>query len=169
MTNRSMPNDHKVGNKWRTGMRPTNAFTAEQAREINPVAGSMHNCAHCGLSFEVKPWIERQNRTKSGRRFCSKTCHATYKAQNEAGPNSADWVGGITTYRGKGWLEARAEAVTRDGGACQDCGKVVGTSIPVHHKRPFRLFATASEANALDNLICLCSRCHMRAERALAA
>ena len=166
MSVRKMPNDHKIGNAWRKGLRPANAFTSEQARTINLVHGETHKCAKCGALFEIKPWLARQNITKSGLRFCSKSCHSAYMAANLSGESSPHWVGGITTYRGKGWSVARAAAVERDGGTCQDCGRHIGRSIPVHHIRPFRLFQTAAEANRLENLVCLCQSCHMKAERA---
>lgn len=166
MSVRKMPSDHKVGNKWRCGLRPTNAFTSEQAKAMNAVQGAIHVCAQCGSSFEIKPWLERQNKTKSGRRFCGRPCHSAWKAAKESGENAADYVGGITTYRGKGWPEARRAAIERDGSTCQECGLVVGPSISVHHIRPYRLFACAAEANVLPNLLCLCQPCHMRIERA---
>lgn len=164
MSVRDMPNDHKLGNRWRTGLRPTNAFTSEQARMINLIQGESHECTLCGKIFEIKPWIARQNKTKSGNRFCSRDCHSQYMSQNFSGENSPQWVGGITTYRGKGWLRARSAAVERDNGTCRGCGKIVGKSISVHHIVPFRLFDSVEKANALDNLICLCQSCHMRYE-----
>lgn len=165
MSVRSMPNDHKIGNQWRKGIPPKNPLTRERSVELNTVRGAEYPCANCGSVFEIKPWLERQNRTRSGRRFCTKACHGDFKVREESGTNSAQWVGGKTTYRGKGWPEAREAAVSRDGGACQHCNVIIGQSIPVHHKRPYRLFATAAEANALDNLLCLCQSCHMREER----
>lgn len=165
MANRKMPNEHKFGNQWRKGIRPTNAFTSEQAKAINTVHGEIHECAQCKMQFELKPWIARQNVTKSGRRFCSKSCHSTYMAANFSGENSPQWVGGPTTYRGKGWIKARALAVARDGGKCQDCGKIVGDSISVHHIKPYRFFTSSQHANDLSNLICLCQSCHMKAEQ----
>ena len=168
MSIRSMPSDHKIGNKWREGIRPANAFTSEQAKEMNAVEREHFECAHCGNDFEVIPWIVSQNKTKSGLRFCSKTCHSLFKAENESGPNSKQWVGGITTYRGKGWLEARMLAVERDNGTCQTCGKVVGKSIPVHHITPFRLFESVEAANQIENLVCLCQSCHMKMETTVA-
>ena len=161
MQNREMPHDHLVGNKHRKGKRPTNAFTSEQVREMNSVQGNMYKCAYCGKEFEIKPWLERQNKSVSGRRFCSKGCHSKYMSEFKSGENSPLWVGGATTYRGKGWLDARKKAVNRDGGYCVDCGKFVGESIPVHHIKPFREFKSAKKANTLDNLVCLCQSCHM--------
>ena len=164
MSNRSMPNDHKIGNKWREGLRPANAFTSEQAKAINAVEKESFVCAHCGNNFEVVPWIVRQNKTKSGLRFCSKSCHSAHMAINCSGDKSTQWVGGPTTYRGRGWIDARAAAVLRDGGQCQDCGKIVGDSIPVHHIKPYRFFSSPEEANVISNLVCLCQSCHMKAE-----
>lgn len=167
MANRSMPNEHKKGNTWRAGLRPTNAFTSEQAKIMNFVQGEIHKCAECSTDFEIKPWIQRQNKSKSGMRFCCKRCHSAYMEREQSGVKSAFWVGGITTYRGKGWLEARMIAIERDSGVCQSCKSVIGESIPVHHIRPFRLFQTAAEANQPANLECLCQPCHMRKERAV--
>ena len=166
MSVRTMPNDHKFGNKWRVGLRPTNAFTSEQAKAMNKVPSEIYNCHQCRNDFEIKPWIARQNKTKSGFRFCSKKCHSSYMSKNKSGENSPHWVGGITTYRGKGWLDARMIAVNRDGGTCQDCGAYIGNSISVHHITPFRLFESAQKANLPENLICLCQSCHMKQERA---
>jgi 5-methylcytosine-specific restriction endonuclease McrA len=54
--------------------------------------------------------------------------------------------------------------VAEQNGRCADCYVSVGKSLSVHHIRPFRLFRTASEANARDNLIGLCQSCHMAIE-----
>jgi hypothetical protein len=163
MTHRVMRGPDMRGNTYRKGLRPTNAFTSERVRGSNNprwVQGETFVCEHCGQSFTRKPWLVRQNGTP---RFCSSKC---FRASGTfRGERSPTWVGGPKTYRGRGWRKARLLAVERDKGTCQRCGKVLGDSIPVHHKRPFREFATAEEANALDNLICLCQSCHMKRER----
>lgn len=164
MSVRKMSGDHKIGNKYRKGMRPTNAFTSERVKSMNTVESLKFSCSECFRDFELKPWLARQNKSKSGMRFCSKDCYASYASKNLSGKNSPLWVGGPTTYRGRGWLDARLKAVERDNGTCQRCGLSVGKSIPVHHKKPFRLFECHEEANSLDNLICLCQSCHMKVE-----
>jgi len=164
MRNRKMPHEHMKGNTLRKGIRPTNAFTSEQAKVLNAVIGNIYSCTNCGKRFEIKPWLERQNKSISGNRFCCKKCHSEFVSREKSGEKSPMWVGGITTYRGKGWLKARADAIKRDRGTCADCGKVVGKSIPVHHVRPFREFTSIAEANSIDNLICLCQSCHMKRE-----
>ena len=166
MQNREMPHEHLIGNKFRKGKRPTNAFTSERAKEINTVQGNIYECEYCGKEFEIKPWLERQNKSKSGNRFCSKECHSNYMSEYMSGENSPLWVGGVTTYRGKGWEKARLKAVKRDKGVCADCCKYIGESIPVHHIVPFRKFDSAKEANHIDNLVCLCQSCHMKREHA---
>lgn len=146
-------------------------FTSESARgENNPrwVPPVMRTCKHCATNFERKPWYIRIRGYVGD--FCSVRCRDAFKAANLSGPNAPDWVGGITTYRGKGWEAARLLAVLRDAGTCQRCRVIVGDSIPVHHVTPFRLFESAAEANRLDNLLCLCQPCHMAIEsRAMAA
>ncbi len=66
---------------------------------------------------------------------------------------------------GPNWPEQRQKARARDGFRCQICGETEkGRAHDVHHKIPFKQFASLQEANRLDNLTTLCSRCHQRAE-----
>jgi DEAD/DEAH box helicase domain-containing protein len=76
---------------------------------------------------------------------------------------------------GPNWLTQRDAARRRDGYRCRTCGAPErdGRQHDVHHIRPFREFEYLPgenevhlQANALDNLITLCSRCHRRAETA---
>lgn len=69
---------------------------------------------------------------------------------------------------GPTWPRARDAARARDTYRCQSCGMPEnGRSHDVHHKVPFRQFASAEEANRLDNLVTLCPACHRRAETAV--
>ncbi len=74
---------------------------------------------------------------------------------------------------GPNWSAQRRRALERDGYRCQRCGAPHTPERPlhVHHIRPFRTFGyipgvndAYREANRLDNLITLCSRCHRLAE-----
>jgi len=98
------------------------------------------------------------------------------------------WVGGDALERlyaegvlpapidyGPNWPAQRDAARRRDGYRCRTCGAPERESRKhdVHHVRPLREFGYAPGendayllANALDNLITLCSRCHHRAETA---
>jgi hypothetical protein len=156
-----LPTAHLQGNKFRAGKRPTNAFTSEQVRgKANPrwKQPVTLTCEHCGRVYERKQWRVNQGQT----RFWSHACFCASTLFD--GERSPLWVGGPKTYRGRNWKRARLAAVERDQGTCQSCGRHIGASIPVHHRRPYREFATPEEANALDNLICLCQPCHMRSE-----
>ncbi|MGD8752251.1 MAG: DEAD/DEAH box helicase, partial [Anaerolineales bacterium] len=66
---------------------------------------------------------------------------------------------------GPNWIIQRQRAQERDNHLCQICG--IGEKEQphhVHHKIPFRMYASYHEANRLDNLITLCVRCHQKAE-----
>jgi DEAD/DEAH box helicase domain-containing protein len=76
---------------------------------------------------------------------------------------------------GPNWSAQREAARQRDGYRCRTCGapERPQRQHDVHHVRPFREFGyvpgeneTYRQANALDNLMTLCSRCHRRAETA---
>ena len=137
-------------------------FTTETASGANNprwIEGKTFTCEQCDKQFLVKPWVVRQNGTP---RFCSRDCFEFSGVFR--GEKSPVWVGGPQTYRGRNWRKVRLRAVKRDKGICQQCGKVVGASIPVHHIQPFRNFETAAAANRLGNLVCLCQSCHMHTE-----
>ena len=148
----------------RVGCAPANKGKPSPTRGSVIKPRQSFACTLCGKMFSPPLWMVRQNASASGKRFCSKRCHGQYKRKFESGEHAPDWVGGPATYRGRGWINARKVAVTRDGGTCQGCGKHIGDSIPVHHICPFREFQTADQANRPDNLICLCQPCHMKAE-----
>ena len=69
---------------------------------------------------------------------------------------------------GPGWDQLRELVRQRDGYRCQICGTPEqGRAHDVHHKLPFRLFASAAQANRLENLTTLCPTCHHRVEAAV--
>jgi DEAD/DEAH box helicase domain-containing protein len=101
------------------------------------------------------------------------------------------WIGAETSRRleeegillapndyGPSWPDASRGARARDGHRCRQCGapEREGRAHDVHHLRPFREFGylpgenrNDRQANALDNLVTLCSTCHHRAEAARGA
>ncbi|MGN8022287.1 HNH endonuclease [Phyllobacterium sp. 22229] len=158
------PKPHMVGNNLRAGLRPANAFVSNEIRgSANPnwKDGLELLCNHCGTGFSQKPWMARQNGVA---KFCGRPCFEASGCFD--GEKSTGYVGGVTTYRGKGWPTIRAAVVADQDGNCDSCGKHVGKSLPVHHKRPFREFTSADEANERRNLIGLCQSCHMKVEHA---
>jgi DEAD/DEAH box helicase domain-containing protein len=77
------------------------------------------------------------------------------------------WTSAPIDY-GTNWSVQRDQARARDGYRCQHCGRPEGKNAHhVHHKTPFRTFASYQQANQLSNLVTLCPRCHRRAETAV--
>jgi len=77
------------------------------------------------------------------------------------------WTNDPNDY-GPNWASQRDQARARDGYHCQICGvPELGRAHDVHHKIPFRTFASYRQANQLTNLITLCRPCHRRAEVAV--
>jgi len=77
------------------------------------------------------------------------------------------WTNDPNDY-GPNWLAQRDRARERDAYRCQNCGAPEqGRAHHVHHKTPFRAFASYQQANQLSNLVALCPRCHRRAELAV--
>lgn len=69
---------------------------------------------------------------------------------------------------GPDWTNLREEVRRRDGYQCQVCGlPETNRSHDVHHITPFRFFQSHLEANRMENLLTLCSKCHRRAETAV--
>jgi hypothetical protein len=159
-------NHNLAGNKHRQGKRPTNAFNPGQNTGANNpmwVAPVVLTCTFCNATFERKPWEVNGKHGHAGK-FCSAACRDQYRAMQQSGANSPYWVGGIKTYRGRDWLRTRKIVVLNQAGCCASCGKHVGDSLPVHHIKPYREFASAEEANQLSNLVGMCQSCHMKNE-----
>lgn len=77
------------------------------------------------------------------------------------------WSSSPNDY-GPSWPATRDRVRARDGYRCQICGiPEEGRAHDVHHKIPFRLFSSPTEANQLDNLITVCPSCHHRVELAV--
>lgn len=87
---------------------------------------------------------------------------AVNRLQTEGMWNSAK------NYYGTNWNAQRRAARARDKYRCQFCGLPEGDKAHhVHHKIPFRAFASSEAANQLENLVTLCPSCHLRAESAV--
>ncbi|MCC6260765.1 MAG: DEAD/DEAH box helicase [Anaerolineales bacterium] len=78
---------------------------------------------------------------------------------------SGAWTNDANDY-GVNWSQIREAVRKRDQFTCQVCGaKEVDRQHDVHHKIPFRAFASKAEANRLENLTTLCSSCHHKVEQ----
>ena len=77
------------------------------------------------------------------------------------------WSNAPNDY-GTGWAGLTRLVRAHDGFRCQMCGvSEKDRAHGVHHKIPFRAFASPEQANRLENLTTLCQACHKRAETAV--
>lgn len=95
--------------------------------------------------------------------------YATGKRIPLSGELSPNWKGGYQPYYGPNWKKQRGLAIEKAKGTCQKCGALWSHDnrrCHVHHVIPFREFGLKryEEANDLQNLIVLCTRCHRGAE-----
>ena len=85
-----------------------------------------------------------------------------------SGPNSPTWKGGRSEYYGPNWESQRKACLRRDRFTCRRCGltqEQTGKEPDVHHLIPIRTFnKDYDRANALPNLVSLCSCCHQFVE-----
>ena len=86
-----------------------------------------------------------------------------------SGEDSPTWKGGHRHWApgrfgrdkdGLSWKTQRKLAWERDEFTCQHCHTKGSRNPDVHHISPFRV----SLSHALDNLICLCQKCHLTEE-----
>jgi hypothetical protein len=128
------------------------------ARESQKTVGRI--CQECGEMFPVRKTQLNHRPAK----YCSPECVGEHLARTRLGENHPNWKGGYEPYYGPSWRTQRRKALERDGHQCVVCG--AGGEIHVHHVRPFRVFGPENheQANALDNLVCLCPKHHAKWE-----
>lgn len=114
-------------------------------------------CGYCGKELEVIPSVFKKNKYN----YCNSECMAKHYSQLYTGENSPTWKGGKRHYFGN-WADARRKARERDQYTCQLCGRKEDSNLQlsVHHIINYREFDNKYEANQLDNLTCLCHKCH---------
>jgi len=79
--------------------------------------------------------------------------------------DAGNWSNDRNNY-GTDWTRIRDRVRARDKYQCQVCGAIETTrQHDVHHKIPFRSFASIEEANRLENLTTLCRTCHQKVEQ----
>lgn len=150
--------------------------TAEWLRETTEFEGASHprynqvevTCDYCGETFTRT----LSNDTWEGT-FCSVECKDAAHSDAMSGTDNPNWQHGESdthTY-GSEWEQTRTDVLDRDGHECVICGlsneahkRSYQGGLQIHHIEPIAEFETPVEANRLDNLITLCSRCHGRVE-----
>ncbi|KKK84943.1 hypothetical protein LCGC14_2778270, partial [marine sediment metagenome] len=85
-------------------------------------------------------------------------------SRNRAGEKHPQWKGGHRYYYGHEWERIAKSIRERDGLRCMypECTKI-GKSLHVHHIKPYRI----SRDNSANNLITLCRKHHLWADRNL--
>lgn len=106
---------------------------------------AQRECVRCGGTFYPLPGRPDQ-------RFCSRRCVFAYRAEHVIRVH----------YYGPDWPTQKQLARERDNHTCQNCGKQQQRpALDVHHMVRRGAFGSDYEtANALENLITLCRRCH---------
>lgn len=120
-------------------------------------------CAHCRERVSVPAWYA----TETQLHFCGGDCRLAW---TRARPSFEVRLGQAAKRRGANWEVQARKARERDGFTCRECGiseEDLGRKLDVHHKIPYRSFASNVEANKLEHLIALCPSCHARLEAAL--
>lgn len=135
-------------------------------KKENP-ANTLHlSCSQCGKEFYRKSYNTRDVYGT----FCSHKCYGKWRSDHLAGEDSPQWKGDAENefYGRRFWKQQRTLARERDRNTCQDCGatqNVCGFRMDVHHIVPHNRFDDPVEACALNNLICLCRKCHNKRDR----
>lgn len=95
--------------------------------------------------------------------YCDMECMSKHYAEIYSGENSPTWKGGKGHHYIGNFYHQRNKARNRDNYKCQLCGITedeYGQQMSVHHIILYRHFKNKDEANELNNLICLCEKCH---------
>lgn len=115
-------------------------------------------CVGCGRT-EMLTGYQRKRFLMGLKRFHDTECWYAYVREHPEA--SGTFRGGRMPYYGPNWRDQARRARARDGYTCQDCGEKPKQRLDVHHLVPRRTFhEDFIAANALDNLISLCKRCH---------
>lgn len=155
------PSD-KVGKYCSQCVQETDEFLGDPYAEVVNVERIERECDYCGRAMEVLA----SERNYGNGRFCSRDCLSAWMSENWTGENHHQWQGGSRRYAGR-WWRARRKALERDGYRCKNCGKSadqIGRNPDVHHIRPLKEFDDPQRAHSINNLICLCRKCHRNAE-----
>ena len=144
--------------KWGRGKTCSRKCQYQYLKKIRPHKLIQKKCLNCGKIFFKNP--STLNAKKGIGKYCSRKCRDIHWK----GINNPNYLTGGNDYRGSNWQSQKRKARKRDNYTCQNCGYVSKT-INVHHIIPYRYFNNNYlKANNIDNLICLCPKCHREAD-----
>lgn len=120
-------------------------------------------CVHMSTVGKARPQSVKDAVSKANKGRVSPNKGKKYPELS--GENSPRWNGGTTKRAQKRvskpeWKELRKIIYERDNWTCQRCKKKVHKGIQCHHKNPWE----TSHNNDVDNLVTLCTSCHMIVE-----
>ncbi|MGL5327793.1 MAG: HNH endonuclease [Peptostreptococcaceae bacterium] len=115
-------------------------------------------CSKCNSVIEIN---------KSLCNNCTKKYGSVKKASNKLYQETRKDKDIQAIYKSAKWLKVRKLAIQRANGLCEECIKLGNISYvqDVHHKVPVK--DDKSKAYDIDNLICLCRKCHLKAHQDL--
>lgn len=188
--NSSFPVNHKTKNNkfcspecrknYRKGQN-TKYYCVGCGREIERHNNRNYPLKYCSNCAKTHPWISKdritvkcgycgneinviKSRAKSNKYcYCNVDCMSKHYSEIYSGENSFTWKGGKSHHYIGGFYHQRQKARKRDGFKCQLCGiseDDFGQQMSVHHIKSYRKFENKEEANQLENLVCLCEKCH---------
>lgn len=104
--------------------------------------------------------------TNAHNKYCSSRCSMSHRM---SGKWRNEQSGKDNHCFTDGWIaqsrKRKKEARERDQHKCCWCGKQLpNKELPVHHLIPQCCFSDPNEAHALNNLLTLCPRCHLKAD-----
>ena len=144
-------------------------FCSKECHDLHQTGETHADCDWCGERFEL---TARQRSTKTDRSFCTHNCYRLWLSEFQTGEKNPAWEGGKPRHYGPNWHSSRRNVLERDDEKCQGCAMTrdehyekYGRDLNVHHITPLREYdGDFASANELDNLITLCTQCHVEAE-----
>lgn len=161
--------DHPMYGRERDEETKAKISDSLEGREITDEWRSKISKSNTGRTVSERE-KQKISRALSGRTLSEETRRRM--SESTAGNDNPNWRGGYDHRYGAGWSQARDRARNRDR-ICQKCGNNGSDRrLHVHHIVPVRAFRAAEDfeledAHDLDNLVVLCSRCHVRADHGI--
>lgn len=154
-------------------------FCSAECRNAGMKAKPRH-CVCCGAWMTPVKYVKGRKGFDSNvtGKVCSRECHIEWIKRNPVrkakisaafqGEKHPNWQGGKLFLNHRRSWDRLADAIRdRDGHVCKKCGKPESENrrrLDVHHIVPRRECLSREIANHQDNLISLCSECHMLVE-----